>query len=758
MKPTPWLIAFAAMSLAAGMAHAVQTVSIANLTRGGAPVTSPLFVAAGDVVKFDASLTANGSANPPGSFGLGLCLEYKVGAIGHPNIGNLSMTDLLANGDPDTLAGCTAGGSVNVPGADSMVQKGYAHIGSGGGWPNAALPFKIYDAQFTLATTPSGLTLIGFGASAVPSGETFVPGPTLVLCGKPTVSIIKTADGSEAGSTPAKFSVTLSAAIPTLCGTGGPFPVTLALGGTATVPGQSGADYAISGTNVVNAGATVTINFPVDGTSTTTSVVVTPVDDSLIEGTETVTLTVATGSGNYLTGGANSASVNISDNEVLTMTPSPAAVPGGAVGVAFATQNFAAAGGTAPYTFALASGALPPGLTLTSAGLLGGTPIAAGNAVFTVRVSDSTSPGVGGPLIGSLIYNVTIGKGSQSVAFTSTAPVAPASGTSYIPSATATSGLVVALSIDPSTINACSISAGTVTFVTGGNCIINANQAGSANYNAAAQVSQSIAVVIKTSYTGPSPAGVGSITASFNGGGAGCGYSKSQYIPISGNGASPPAATLPAGVTFPQGLFDFRASGCIASGTLSFTITYPAPFPFGTYFWKYGPTAATPAPHWYVFPATILGNTITFMIADGGFADDDLAANGVVAGLGGPAVATGGIGFNLDADGNASYDALTDGLLVIRYLFGLTGGALTNGAIGTGATRIDATAVLTQLDYLKPLLDVDGNGQADALTDGLMLMRYLFGLRGGALVAGAIGPGALRNAAQIEAYIQSLVP
>ena len=316
----------------------------------------------------------------------------------------------------------------------------------------------------------------------------------------------------------------------------------------------------------------------------------------------------------------------------------------------------------------------------------------------------------------------------------------------------------MALSIDPSTINACSINGGTVSFVTGGNCIINANQAGSPNFNAAPQVSQSIAVVIKTSYTGPSPTGSGSITASFNGGGAGCGYSKSQYIPMSGNAASPPAATLPTGVTFPQGLFDFRASGCTTSGTLSFTITYPAPFPFGTYFWKYGPTAATPAPHWYVFPATIVGNTITFAIADGGFADDDLTANGVVAGLGGPAVATGGIGFNLDADGNSSYDALTDGLLIIRYLFGLTGSSLTNGAIGTGATRMDAAAVLTQLDYLKPLLDVDGNGQADALTDGLMLMRYLFGLRGGALVAGAIGPGALRNAAQIEAYIQSLAP
>ena len=50
------------------------------------------------------------------------------------------------------------------------------------------------------------------------------------------------------------------------------------------------------------------------------------------------------------------------------------------------------------------------------------------------------------------------------------------------------------------------------------------------------------------------------------------------------------------------------------------------------------------------------------------------------------------------------------------------------------------------------------NGEADALTDGLMLIRYLFGLRGAALTAGAIGPGATRTGAQIETYIQSLMP
>ena len=59
----------------------------------------------------------------------------------------------------------------------------------------------------------------------------------------------------------------------------------------------------------------------------------------------------------------------------------------------------------------------------------------------------------------------------------------------------------------------------------------------------------------------------------------------------------------------------------------------------------------------------------------------------------------------------------------------------------------------------RPLLDIDGNGQADALTDGLLIIRYLFGLRGASLIAGTLGVGATRTtAAAVEAQIQSLLP
>ena len=112
----------------------------------------------------------------------------------------------------------------------------------------------------------------------------------------------------------------------------------------------------------------------------------------------------------------------------------------------------------------------------------------------------------------------------------------------------------------------------------------------------------------------------------------------------------------------------------------------------------------------------------------------------------------------IDIDGNNAYDAATDGLLMIRYLFGFTGASLTNGAIGTGPARSSPTDIAQYMDNIKPLMDVDGNGQTDALTDGLMLLRHLLGIRGPSLTTGAIGFGATRPVADISTYIQSITP
>jgi hypothetical protein len=57
------------------------------------------------------------------------------------------------------------------------------------------------------------------------------------------------------------------------------------------------------------------------------------------------------------------------------------------------------------------------------------------------------------------------------------------------------------------------------------------------------------------------------------------------------------------------------------------------------------------------------------------------------------------------------------------------------------------------------ILDIDANGSFDALTDGLIILRYAFGLRGENLVRSATAGDAMRTeAADVEAYLNSLVP
>jgi DNA-binding beta-propeller fold protein YncE len=114
---------------------------------------------------------------------------------------------------------------------------------------------------------------------------------------------------------------------------------------------------------------------------------------------------------------------------------------------------------------------------------------------------------------------------------------------------------------------------------------------------------------------------------------------------------------------------------------------------------------------------------------------------------------------DVDLSGDPTkYHGPTDGLLILRHLFGLSGTNLTAGATASTAARAAPAAVKSYLDEVTGALDIDNDGKADALTDGLLILRYLHGLRGAALTVGAVAPGATRNtAATIEPYIQLLM-
>ena len=114
--------------------------------------------------------------------------------------------------------------------------------------------------------------------------------------------------------------------------------------------------------------------------------------------------------------------------------------------------------------------------------------------------------------------------------------------------------------------------------------------------------------------------------------------------------------------------------------------------------------------------------------------------------------------FDLDIDSDGQTGALTDGLLILRHLFGFSGSTLTDGAVALGASRSSPEAVREYLQVNAAELDIDGDSETDALTDGLLILRYLFGFRGDTLVSAALSGSASRSVPNdIESYLSNRI-
>lgn len=114
--------------------------------------------------------------------------------------------------------------------------------------------------------------------------------------------------------------------------------------------------------------------------------------------------------------------------------------------------------------------------------------------------------------------------------------------------------------------------------------------------------------------------------------------------------------------------------------------------------------------------------------------------------------------FTLDVDDNGELAPLTDGLLILRHLFGFTGSALIEGAVGENSKRTDAGAIDAHLIANRSAMDIDGDGEVRPLTDGLLILRHLFGFAGNALIDGAVGASAERGtSAVVVAQLQTLM-
>jgi hypothetical protein len=123
-----------------------------------------------------------------------------------------------------------------------------------------------------------------------------------------------------------------------------------------------------------------------------------------------------------------------------------------------------------------------------------------------------------------------------------------------------------------------------------------------------------------------------------------------------------------------------------------------------------------------------------------------------------PTLTPGGMEGDIDGDGQG--DPLTDGLLIVRFIFGFTGNALIIGAVDTGnCDRCDSATIANYLSSLGFQLDIDADGEIEPLTDGILVLRYLFEFRGATLTLGAVDLDQCNRctAGEIEPAIASLL-
>jgi hypothetical protein len=113
---------------------------------------------------------------------------------------------------------------------------------------------------------------------------------------------------------------------------------------------------------------------------------------------------------------------------------------------------------------------------------------------------------------------------------------------------------------------------------------------------------------------------------------------------------------------------------------------------------------------------------------------------------------------SLDIDGNGEFDALSDGLLILRSFFGLTGESLVANTLSNDSPYNSATEIQARISSIHSSLDIDNNGELDALSDGLIILRYLFNMRSTSLIDDVISPDANRsNLTDILSYFDRLV-
>ena len=187
------------------------------------------------------------------------------------------------------------------------------------------------------------------------------------------------------------------------------------------------------------------------------------------------------------------------------------------------------------------------------------------------------------------------------------------------------------------------------------------------------------------------------------------------------------------------------ASGQLAISAIGGTFTYAANCTGAArYTWTVNGTlnTCTTATCAITFPANATASTVAYNI---GFTAFDGTVNTYSPSPLTVTVAAAPATCSLDFDGDGAVSS-ADALLMMRWLLGFRGDALVSGVppYPVGATASAFAASVTGRMTLGLVHDLDGDGKVQAATDGVLLTRLVRGMTGSAVTNGALGTGAQR--------------
>ncbi len=458
---------------------------------------------------------------------------------------------------------------------------------------------------FTVKATNSAGTGIA-SVSSSPVTPRTVPGtpaaPT-AIAGDGTASVSFSAPASNGGATITSYTVTVFETGATFTGASSPITVTGLTNGTdytftvraSNIAGTGPAS--LRSTAVIpKAAQTITFNNPGTlnfGTTPTLSASASSFYPVNFSSATTSVCTVSGSTLTFVTAGTCTINANQAGNSVFAaapqvqqtfavsaIVPGAPAAPTATAGNTTASVSFSAPtsnGGAAITSYTVT--VVETGATFSGAGgPISVTGLTNGTAyTFTVKATNSAGTG---PASGA--STAVTPKATQSITFNN--PGSQNFGTTPTLTATASSTLAVAFS--SATTGVCTVSGGTLTFVTAGNCTINANQAGDASFGAAPQVQQTFAVnaIVPGAPAAPT-ATAGNTTASV-----------SYTAPASNGGAAITGYTVtvsPGGATFSGVASPISVTG-LTNGT-AYTFTVKATNSAGTGAASTASTAVTPS-------------------------------------------------------------------------------------------------------------------------------------------------------------------